>query len=157
MAAFAQRRPRDINIEAAVSDKAEAMPFHMFKEPALNTFDAALAETYIQAGCERQEIKDVIPRPLSDILDEYLPLDTVIDLMNIDVEGEEIGVLKSNNWEKYAPRYLMLEVLDVPLTEVMNTPAIMFLRERGYLPISKLVQTIILQQHITGKEGDYIS
>ena len=152
MAAFPQRRPQDINIEAAVSDKIEAMPFHMFKEPALNTFDAALAEAYVQAGWELQGILDVIPRPLADILDEHLPSGMTIDLMSIDVEGGEMGVLKSNNWGKYAPRYLMLEVLDTPLVAIMDAPAIMFLRERGYLPISKLVQTVILQQQVTGNE-----
>jgi len=146
MAAFAQWRPQDINIEAAVSDVTEPMTFHVFKEPALNTFDAVLAESYIKAGWERQDTKVITPRPLADILDENLKPGTKIDLMNIDVEGEEMGVLRSNDWGKYAPRYLMLEVLDVPLPEIMNAPAIMFLRERGYYPISKLVQTVILQR-----------
>jgi len=146
MAAFAQWRPGDINIEAAVSDTPDPMPFHMFKEPALNTFDAALAESYIQAGYEKQEIKDIATRPLSDILDEYLPPGMKIDIMSIDVEGGEMGVLRSNNWEKYAPRYLVLEILDIPLSEIMRFPAIVFLRDRGYGIVSKLVQTVILQQ-----------
>jgi|GEM_PF-573827 len=148
MAAFDQWRPQDTNIEAAVSDTPETMPFYIFKEPALNTFDSVLAETYIKTGWERQEIKDLAPRQLSDILDECLPSGIIIDFMSIDVEGEEMGVLRSNNWEKYAPRYLMLEILDVPLAEIVNTPAVVFLREHGYVPISKLVQTVILQRQL---------
>jgi hypothetical protein len=146
MAAFAQWRPQDINIEAAVADTEQPMPFHMFKEPALNTFDAGLAESYVQAGWERQEIKDITPRPLAGILDEYLPPGTRIDLMSIDVEGKEMDVFCSNNWEKYAPRFLVLEILDTPLTAIMNAPAILFLRERGYVPIAKLMQSVILQK-----------
>jgi hypothetical protein len=145
MSAFAPLRPQDINIEAAVSDTLAPMTFHMFKEPALNTFDAALAESYVQAGWERLEIREVAPRPLADILDEHLPPDMAIDVMNIDVEGGEMGVLKSNNWEKYAPRYLLVEVLDTPLAEIMHAPVIVFLRGR-YVPIAKLVHTVLLQQ-----------
>ncbi|MCL1939104.1 MAG: FkbM family methyltransferase [Desulfovibrionaceae bacterium] len=146
MAVFAQWRPEDINIETAVSDTVEPMAFHMFKEPALNTFDASLAESYIQAGWERLGTRDVTPRPLADILDGHLPPGMNIDLMSIDVEGEEMGVLRSNNWEKYAPRYLVLEILGTQLIEIMHAPAIIFLRERGYVPISKLAQTVILQR-----------
>jgi len=146
MPVFARLRPLDINIEAAVSDTVAPMAFHIFKEPALNTFDADLAESYVQAGWERLEIRTVTPRRLADILDEHPLPDRGIDLMSIDVEGGEMGVLRSNNWGKYAPRYLMVEVLDTPLFEIMHTPVIMFLREHGYVPISKLVHTVILRQ-----------
>ena len=66
--------------------------------------------------------------------------------MSIDVEGGEMGVLKSNDWEKYAPRYLVLELLDVPLAKIMDAPAVTFLREKGYAPISKLSQSLVLQK-----------
>ena len=149
MAVFRQWRPQDINIEAAVSDTAQPMAFHMFKESALNTLNAVVAETFVQAGWERLEIKDIVPRPLSDILDEHLPSGTKVDLMNIDVEGGELDVLRSNNWEKYAPRYLILEVLNTPLSESMNAPTIIFLCERGYEPISKLFHSIILRRELS--------
>lgn len=146
MAAFALWRPRDINIEAAVSDSTEPLDFHIFAEPALSTFDAALAESYIQAGWNRLTVQRVIPKQLSQILEENLPPDTEIDVMSIDVEGGEMGVLKSNDWEKYAPRYLVLELLDVPLAKIMDAPAVTFLREKGYAPISKLSQSLVLQK-----------
>lgn len=146
MAAFAQRRPEDINIESAVSDTTEPLAFHMFKEPALNTFDAALAESYVAQGWERHTIQNIVPRPLAGILDEHLPPGTKIDLMSIDVEGGEMGVLRSNDWARYAAKYLVLEVLDTPLTEIMDDPAVLFLLEKGYAPISKLAQSLILQK-----------
>ena len=105
----------------------------MSKESALNTFDVSLAESYVQAGWERLETLGVVHRRLEDILDEHLP------------PGMEMNVLLSNNWKKYVPRYLMIEVLDTPLPEILNVPVIEFLRELGYVPVSKLVQTVILQ------------
>src|SRR6187431_556967 len=43
MAEFRNFRPRDINIEAAVG-AAKEIPFYVFDEKALNTFDSNLAE-----------------------------------------------------------------------------------------------------------------
>jgi len=146
MTAFFHKRPNDINIEAAVSDKTETMLFNMFKEPALNTFDSALADTYVKAGFEQQEKRNVNTQLLKDILDKYLPSDTKIDLMNIDVEGGELNVLKSNDWKKYSPMYIIIEVLDVNFSDIMAQPVPFFLGELGYVPITKLVQSLIMKK-----------
>jgi len=146
MTAFIQWRPHDINIETAVSDTNQPLAFHMFTEPALNTFDAGLAETYIQNGWERQETRDIMPRSLKDILDEHMPPDTPIDIMNIDVEGGELGALRSNDWGKYVPQYVILEVLDANFADIMNQPAPAFLGGLGYVPVAKLVQSLILRK-----------
>src|SRR5437879_2682243 len=39
MALFRKMRPRDINIESGVGERAGTMLFYRFNEPALNTFD----------------------------------------------------------------------------------------------------------------------
>jgi len=50
MIEFRRWLPRDINLEIGVSDHEGTMTYHIFKEPALNTFDFDLAEKYIQDG-----------------------------------------------------------------------------------------------------------
>ena len=146
MEAFRKLRPRDINLEAAISNKTAPMAFHMFAEPALNTFDANLAESYIQSGWKLTGIKNIVPKSLSMLLEAHMPPTTSIDLMSIDVEGEELGVLKSNNWEKYAPQWLINESLDRSLADVAADDAVIFLKNFGYTPISKLKQSIILHR-----------
>jgi hypothetical protein len=44
MAAFQKHRPRDINLESGVGQKAEKLKFFVFNELALNTFDESLAK-----------------------------------------------------------------------------------------------------------------
>ena len=144
MEAFRRLRPEDVNVEHAVSDSSTPLQFHEFASPALNTFDAALAETYVAAGWERSGIREITPRPLRDILAEHWPQGRPIHLMNIDVEGEEMGVLRSNDWDAYRPQWLIIEVLDTPLQALEGHPVIAFLAARGYVPVAKLAQSVIL-------------
>ncbi len=50
----------------------------------------------------------VVAKPLSDILDFY-HVDN-IDFMSLDVEGFEVEVLRGINFERHAPKYLLIEV-----------------------------------------------
>ena len=50
--------------------------------------------------------------PLSSVLDIHLPRGKSIDFLDVDVEGADLEVLKSNDWDKYRPRYIMVEVFD---------------------------------------------
>lgn len=147
MAEFSRLRPEDINIECAVSDKNTPLQFHIFKEPALNTFDARRAQTLIAAGWDLAEVKIITPRPLAEILDAHVPPGTAIRLMNIDVEGEEMGVLASNNWDKYMPEWIILEIRDTPVREIFQTPEMIFMMEKGYELVSRLQQSVILRRN----------
>ena len=144
MEAFRRLRPEDANVEQAVSDHATPLHFHQFREPALNTFDAALADSYVAAGWERLDIREIVPCPLREILARHWPQGRPIHLMNIDVEGEELGVLRSNDWQTYRPHWLIIEVLDTPLQALAEHPVIAFLTARGYVPVAKLAQSVIL-------------
>ncbi len=148
IAEFKRLRPEDINIECAISDKNTPLHFHIFKEPALNTFDARRAQALVAAGWDLAEVKTLTPKPLAGVLDAHLPPETAIRLMNIDVEGEEMGVLASNNWDKYVPEWIILEIRDTPVRELFQTPEMMFLTEKGYELVSRLKQSVILHRNI---------
>jgi len=146
MAAFNKLRPEDINIECAISDADNSMTFHVFKEGALNTFDASLAKEYVDSDCALERTVEIRPHTLSSILDEYLPAGKHIDLLNIDVEGEEMGVLRSNNWLAYRPSIIILEVLATPYAGVSSHPTVAFLADKGYEPVSRLTNSVILRR-----------
>ncbi len=52
-------------------------------------------------------------RPLADILDEYLPANQTIDFLTVDVEGLDLAVLRSNNWQKYRPVVILTETIHI--------------------------------------------
>lgn len=144
MRSFEMLRPRDINLELAISDRKEPLSFIMFKEGALNTFDGTLAQSYIDSGWETQGTAEIVPETLADVLDKHLPANQKIDLISIDVEGEELQVLRSNNWSKYCPDIIIIEALETPLLRSAENTAVAFLIERGFQPTAKLFNSIIL-------------
>jgi FkbM family methyltransferase len=146
MDAFKKMRPDDVNIESAVSDVERPLTFHVFEEAALNTFDADLAKEYVRLGWKLGRTLELAPRPLASILDENLPAGQHVDVLNIDVEGGELAVLRSNNWDAYAPDTIVLEVLDTPLATQARDPSISFLAEKGYVPVARLSNSVILRR-----------
>jgi len=145
MEMFKKLRPADINIECAVSTLDTPMMFHMFKESALNTFDPSLAREYIDSGWALERTLEIKPRSLSSILKEHLPTGKHINLFSIDVEGKELEVLRSNDWHSYCPDLIVLEVLATPFAFLHSHPTVSFLADKGYEPISRLTNSVILQ------------
>lgn len=146
MDAFRKLRPDDINLEIAVSSDGQPQRFYLFDEPALNSASTALST-------ERDEWSDysitstvILPtRPLRDVLSEHLPQDIDgIDLMTIDVEGHDLDVLISNDWDRFRPRVLLIEVLAAGLEDLDGREEIALLRQHGYVLYAKLVNTVVL-------------
>ncbi len=110
MEPFKRERPRDINLEAAISDEEKVLTYYEFNESALNGFNRETA----QARDQYRNWKIVHERPiptvrLDKLLEQYLPKGQVIDFMSVDVEGLDLNVLKSNDWEKFRPAVLLVE------------------------------------------------
>ena len=60
-------------------------------------------------------------RTLTAVLDEANP-PPVIDLFSLDVEGFELEVLKGLDFDRYRPRYLLIEALKLPPVEAYLAP-----------------------------------
>lgn len=133
-ALFDKERPRDINLEIGVSQDMKELTYFSFNEPALNTFDKLEADKknglhnfYIQ-----EEIK-LKTFPLSYILNKYLKSDQIIDFMTIDVEGLDLAVLKSNDWERFKPKMILAEELRMDIEKIIEKSDIYsFLTSKGY-------------------------
>jgi hypothetical protein len=48
---------------------------------------------------------------LEKICDTYVK-NKKIDILSIDVEGWDMDVLESNNWNKYKPNYIIVETVE---------------------------------------------
>jgi hypothetical protein len=133
MALFEKLRPRDINVEKAISDTGEPMTYYIFDEPALNGFIEAL--TYQRDGHRDYHIvgkEEMVPSTLKAILDLYLPEGQVIDFLSVDVEGMDLKVLTSNDWIKYRPRVVLVEALESKLNDIFRCELTVFLEGKGY-------------------------
>lgn len=146
MESFRRSRPEDVNLEAAISDRREPLLFSLFKEGALNTFDQQLARSYINDGWELKGTVELVPQTLAEILDRHLKEGQSIDLMSVDVEGEDLAVLRSNDWTKYCPKVIIIEALDTSLAHLDESSVVVFLKAKGFVPTSRLFNSIIFQR-----------
>jgi len=137
-------RKRDINVEAAISDKEEELTFHIFSDGALNTFSPTLASEVEKLGkwtiLERKKIKT---QTVASILDRHLPdSKQKIDFMSIDIEGHDLKALQSNDWNKYRPYILLIESHNFSLSEADSNLSYQFLKKQDYKLIAKSLNTI---------------
>lgn len=145
MAAFRRARPRDVNLEIGISERPSELEFFLFEEPALNTFDRALAESRQAEGWRLAATRTVPCRPLSAVLDEQLPrlAAAAPDVLSIDVEGLDLQVLRSSDWKRYRPRAVIVEVLGHSFAAGTPSPAQDFLAAQGYTLFAKLYNSAI--------------
>jgi len=147
MKAFNRKRKRDINLEIPVSDKRETLTYYMFNEPALNGFSRELSRERDGHGDYRVIAKqDITTATLEEILDKYLPDGQEIDFMSVDVEGLDLQVIKSSNWEKYRPAYVLAEILNSSLETLAASDIHAFLAKAGYAPYAKTVHTVVFKR-----------
>ena len=144
MKLFKQLRNRDINLEIPIASKDQVLTFYSFNEPALNGFSRELSKE--RDAHNGYFIKDEIllqTKKLSSVLDSFLPNGTKIDFLSIDVEGLDLDILHSNNWEKYKPKVILIEILGCDLAEIEHNNIAIFLKNKGYMLFAKAVHTII--------------
>jgi FkbM family methyltransferase len=148
MRQFQRQRPGDINVEAMVSSNTGPCTFFLFDELALNTASQEVLQMRRTESPQYRVTRGitVTPRPLAAILADNLPVGTDIDLMNIDVEGLDLEVLSSNDWERFSPEVIVVEILSTDLATIQETELYKFLAAQGYRMTSKLFNSAIFQR-----------
>ncbi|NPU94164.1 MAG: FkbM family methyltransferase [Gammaproteobacteria bacterium] len=98
-------RPRDINLQVAVSDREDQLTFFDAGE-GLSTVDQHVAADLKRNG--RQVVERTVPsQTLSSICARYV--DGEIHFLKIDVEGHESFVLRGMDFERWRPWVLLIE------------------------------------------------
>lgn len=148
MQAFHEMRPRDINLELGVGLEAMEKEYYIFNEPALNGFSKQLSMERERAHDIYKiiDVKTIKIEPLAQILDSNLKYDQNIDFLSVDVEGLDFEVLKSNNWNKYRPQYVLVEILGSSLQDIGCHDISQFMRDNGYEIYAKCVNTVFFKR-----------
>lgn len=152
MKLFNRVRPRDINLETPIGQDNQTLQYYIFNERALNTFKSDIAKKILQIPhYELIETKTLKIRSLKNVLDQFLPPLQKIDFMSIDVEGLDLEVLQSNDWTRYRPKILLVEMLGGGAYKRFLLPLLMLfypIMATGFLPKhSTLVFSKIRSSH----------
>jgi FkbM family methyltransferase len=141
---FKKKRPKDINIEIAISDKKQVLTYYAFNDSALNGFSKELSKERVNKNDNYHIIfeRDLETSTLTEILDRNLPVNQEIDFLSIDVEGLDFMVLQSNDFKKYKPKVILIEILGSSLKVIQNNKITKFLNQYNYSIYAKTVNTV---------------
>lgn len=142
MKKFDKIRPRDINVEAGISDIPGTLLYYDFEEKALNTFDTDRANACIQKGYKLEQQISINTLDINSLLEKYLPKEQLVDFIDIDVEGFDDRIISSIDWYNFCPTLVLVEnpQLDNSMNEVTFFPQLI---SAGYRMIAKTGLTCI--------------
>ncbi len=138
---FEKLRGRDIvlNVGIGQGDESEA-DFYLFPKTAhgLSTFSREEAEYWQNTGMKKLgkiKYEKIIRVPLLNInkvIESYYK--KVPDFISIDVEGLDLAILQSLDFEQYAPKVFIVETLkyDDKQDEYKNKQVFDFMSSKGY-------------------------
>ena len=127
---FDMRRPRDTNVESLVGSPRTEV-FYEFSESALSTLNAARANQLQQLGWQLRSQRNVEVRGLNILLQENIPPETRIDLLSIDVEGEELNLLSTLDWDRWDVQKCLIEIVE-PAYLIPEHPVAQQLLHQGF-------------------------
>ncbi|WP_164969808.1 FkbM family methyltransferase [Arcobacter sp. F2176] len=124
------KRVRDINLNIGVGKDKKELDFFCFEADTLSTFSENAKNEYLNYGYKLNQTIKVKVNSLVNIFEEYNIKE--IDFLSIDVEGFEMEVLRSNNWNIYKPKLIILESNGLSDSSNVIYEHIDFLRPYGY-------------------------
>ena len=146
-------RKDSTNICTAVSDEEKDINFYCSRVYSpVNTLNKEFAEAMAAEKPRRNYVlKPIRSRMLDKILAGTQYAETEIDLLSIDVEGHELPVLKSLNFEVYKPKVLVVELHAEKIEEIQTSELYEFIKSKKYSLFSWVKPSLIFTS------DDYIS
>lgn len=132
-------RPNDLFINCAVGENYTNLNYYMLSDnnSSMNTLNF----DFLKKHNLETDIKSTIIIPtfsLKEILDKNLPADMRLDFFDVDVEGFDLEVLKSNDWVRYRPKVVVTET-DSSIKNDILSDITLFLETVDYRLVGKSV------------------
>ena len=104
-------RPKDINIQCALSNIEDETEFFFYhNRAAKNTISK-------EFGHDAVTVKKIKTNTLNNIINDEKLNNQIIDFVSIDVEGNELNVLKGFDLKKFKPKIILLEYIQPNVKE----------------------------------------
>lgn len=122
--------------------KTEKALFYLFKDDVLSTFSKEECKKYEEKGHELKEIVEIDLFNINDVISDSFK--ECPHIISIDVEGQELGILKSFDFQKLRPKIFCVETWSYANTK-KETEIIEFLNEKGYVVTADTTLNTIFQ------------
>jgi FkbM family methyltransferase len=148
---FEKYRPEDINLNVGIGERKGEFQFYRMSIPTLNTFSRIEAEK--NEKFDDIKIIDVInikTFTLQEIIKKYHS-DTFPDLMSLDVEGLDLEILNSIDYNVTKPKIICVET--IPFTNggiaKKNSRITELLKKKGYMAYADtFINTIFVEKKL---------
>lgn len=140
-------RPRDVNVLAAISDVKEEIEFFEYQgvSSAISTVNPSLAAKN-HPNLVPQRVTRVETVTLQSVLDRFLPPGQRVDLLSIDIEGNDLKALRSLDFDKYRPELIVIEAHDFDPANPSDSTLFQFLTKNGYTYVGFLVMNAFFRR-----------
>jgi FkbM family methyltransferase len=127
-------RKNSTNICSAVSNEEKDITYYCSRDYSpVNTLDQNFAEGMTSKKPRvNYELKRTKSKKLDKIILETKFREREIDLLSIDVEGHELPVLQSLNFQVYKPKVLVIELHEEKIVEIIKTELYEFVTAKQY-------------------------
>ena len=125
-------RPKDLNFCRAITNKnGIAKKYYQKDFSFLSTISKKQAKNHFQGKIKEKKIKC---STLTNLLENTKYKKRKIDFLNVDVEGQDLEVLKSLNFKIYRPKCICIEDIDVYYKKIniKKTKIYKFLKKLKY-------------------------
>jgi FkbM family methyltransferase len=128
--AISRARPNDITINAGVAADEGDKEFFIMSTNVANTFIRSEAEELERRDGNR--IRRVVRVPIRNVRNLLAEHSLVPDFMSLDVEGMDLEILQSVDWDQCRPKVICVETIDY-FTQQKRPEIRRFLEEQQYV------------------------
>jgi FkbM family methyltransferase len=128
--AIRRARSRDVTINAGVAADEGEKEFFIMSTNVANTFIRSEAEELERRDGNR--IRRVVRVPIRNVRNLLAEYSFVPDFMSLDVEGMDLEILQSMDWDQCRPKVICVETIDY-FTQQKRPEILRFLEERDYV------------------------
>ncbi len=136
---YAKLRPKDSFLNCALGDSSENLNYYMLSDAysSMNTLDYDFIVNH-KLENEVKEVKNIPVYNLKEVLEKHINPNDRLDFFDIDVEGYDLEVLKTNDWNKFRPKIIIIET-DVSIQDDINSPSTQYLANQKYRLLGKSI------------------
>lgn len=139
---YKKKRPKDIFLNIGISDTLESQLNYYKLRKELSERNS-FSEEYIIDNKLMNDVQEIIPiqiNTLVQIFSNYEIPKSGIDFLSIDCEGLDLQVLKSNDWNRYRPKIVIVETHEYFIENDMCSTQVQYMKSVGYILKGKTIQ-----------------
>ena len=132
---FNRIRPRDKFVQCVVGGESKSEVNFYIKEGE----DGDLSLINTKYPDDKTKYTEVVTKQIN--INEILSAESVsfVDFMNIDIEGAELEVLTTLDFDTYSPKVICVEIHEVDIVTALETDVARYLFSKGYVCVGSTV------------------